>query len=794
MNNQTMVFWHGGDLSDIDNTFRQQTKKQEYGPGLYLTTSYNVVKDYVKGSRKLYRVEVSLGNSLEDAEIPYEKVMEFLNKLPKQVSIKIKSSIDKYNRNGFVNAEIINNLFVNYNLLKPEISYKLKEFYLENNIDYSLVNNAFGWGEDMMVLFNTNRIVNVERIGPKDKIDKFELHKESVESNKKCSDIKLTDEMKNEMSKFNSDEEFLRKGGFSIEALDRAAFGFSSEDIKTLKPNQLNIKWKDDYENVIYEQNKSGLSKIDWANKINLNEPIDVIFEKNKFFIDDGHHRFYAAKILNKPLNVNLIIKQNPIIYLNKDLSYDDFHRCAFSIFKKQTQLQEMEVSKKDLIQNWLNNPKKLKEDAEDANFIDEITKAELEEAKKARTKLRKKSKGDRCTRIAKRKYDVWPSAYASGAVVKCRQGKIWKGLNEEDESDIQEPEYALIEITKALAYMDDKYRYQLIPKSKLDNRLIDIKKGASGYKSISPNNIKVIETGNKAQLETKLKELQNKSLDEKTDFSKEKSKGLHGWFERQGGKGKSKGWVDCNTCRTVDGKKKCKTCGRQEGEKRAKYPACRPTPSACGTKGKGKSWGKKSKLNEGTEYLRPEEINEVLKGYIEAALWTEEERLKDDYNEIQKSTSFTNDDEDDELSEIDKLVKLSNNLNQKTFENFTREDIEPDSLIKAYTDIKEFIKLAGDSVYEAIYENGLERLGIDIWFTRNGHGSGFFDHSYDDEDEKKLIEAGKSLGSVDLYINDNLKLSFSNQHLHEQSKQDIEREMKLNEIKEYFRRHIGKL
>jgi hypothetical protein len=32
----------------------------------------------------------------------------------------------------------------------------------------------------------------------------------------------------------------------------------------------------------------------------------------------------------------------------------------------------------------------------------------------------KKKSKsGDRCTRIAKRKYDVWPSAYASGAVVK---------------------------------------------------------------------------------------------------------------------------------------------------------------------------------------------------------------------------------------------------------------------------------------------------------------------------------------------------------------------------------------
>jgi hypothetical protein len=167
-------------------------------------------------------------------------------------------------------------------------------------------------------------------------------------------------------------------------------------------------------------------------------------------------------------------------------------------------------------IQKWINNPKKLKEDAEDANFMLEITKGDLEEGKrkKARTKLGKKKKGDRCTRIAKSKYDVWPSAYASGAVVKCRQGKIWKGLKEEDEL-----------------------------------------------------------------------------LDEKTDFSKEKEQGLHGWFARQGGKGKSKGWVDCNTCR--DGK--CKSCGRKEGESRAKYPACRPTPSACKTKGKGDSWGKKS-------------------------------------------------------------------------------------------------------------------------------------------------------------------------------------------------------
>ena len=42
------------------------------------------------------------------------------------------------------------------------------------------------------------------------------------------------------------------------------------------------------------------------------------------------------------------------------------------------------------------------------------------------------KKKEDRCKRIADRRYDK-PSAYKSGAIVRCRQGKIWKDLKEED-------------------------------------------------------------------------------------------------------------------------------------------------------------------------------------------------------------------------------------------------------------------------------------------------------------------------------------------------------------------------
>ena len=47
-----------------------------------------------------------------------------------------------------------------------------------------------------------------------------------------------------------------------------------------------------------------------------------------------------------------------------------------------------------------------------------------------------KKSKRDRCLRLADRKFDK-PSAYKSGAVVRCRKGKIWKGIKE-GESKIQ--------------------------------------------------------------------------------------------------------------------------------------------------------------------------------------------------------------------------------------------------------------------------------------------------------------------------------------------------------------------
>jgi len=173
------------------------------------------------------------------------------------------------------------------------------------------------------------------------KNENFNIFTENLEQNDKLTDIKchpipLTPEIEEYLKKFNSDDELLKKGGLPTDLLDIAAFGFSEETLKHLLPKQLFIKWKDDLENVLYEVQKSGLSKAAWARKINLDEPIDVSFDGNKFYLEDGHHRYYAAKILGLPLNVNLEIKANPITKLGADLNYDNFHRCIWKQVNNQ--------------------------------------------------------------------------------------------------------------------------------------------------------------------------------------------------------------------------------------------------------------------------------------------------------------------------------------------------------------------------------------------------------------------------------------------------------------------------
>jgi len=156
--------------------------------------------------------------------------------------------------------------------------------------------------------------------------------------------MKITKDIYEKVSKYTTADQFLRAGGLDTNTLDKMAFGFSEDEIKTLEPNQLNIKWKDDWNNVKEEVQNSGLSKTAWAKKINLSEPIEVSYKKGKFWVEDGHHRTFAAKVLKKPLNISLSIEENPIIAMGYD-SYDKFMIDLFNKVKSM-KINESFISK----------------------------------------------------------------------------------------------------------------------------------------------------------------------------------------------------------------------------------------------------------------------------------------------------------------------------------------------------------------------------------------------------------------------------------------------------------------
>lgn len=175
----------------------------------------------------------------------------------------------------------------------------------------------------------------------------------------KCPNIKLNQEIIDYVNEFSSDEHLLRGGGLPNNLLDKAAFGVS-EDIKQLMPDQLKIRWHDDLENVKWEIEQQGLTDEQWAKYIDLTEPIEVEYWKNEeegfeegFYISDGHHRYYAAKTLEVPLNVDLEIKVNPIEKLAPGIGYDNFHRCLFKQVREESGYKEISRS---FLKQFVNN------------------------------------------------------------------------------------------------------------------------------------------------------------------------------------------------------------------------------------------------------------------------------------------------------------------------------------------------------------------------------------------------------------------------------------------------------
>ena len=93
--------------------------------------------------------------------------------------------------------------------------------------------------------------------------------------------------------------------------LCQMAYGVKTGDIIKLKPSQIKIKYKDDLVNpvAIYngEIKKNGKTGMDWVRSVSFDEPVKVSLglngksTKEDYYLEDGHHRLFAAKKLKKP-------------------------------------------------------------------------------------------------------------------------------------------------------------------------------------------------------------------------------------------------------------------------------------------------------------------------------------------------------------------------------------------------------------------------------------------------------------------------------------------------------------
>lgn len=237
----------------------------------------------------------------------------------------------------------------------------------------------------------------------------------------------------------------------------------------------------------------------------------------------------------------------------------------------------------------------------------------------------------DACYRKVKARFNVFPSAYASGALVQCRkkgaknwgvkkESALWSevlkderqysdALNADialhhsgvdpDKASSQELASDFDDLSKAMKKADprrDRGAPVLISDLKpqlpswkgddFDKRLVQISRAGKVQLLRHDQALYPIP---RDRLVSDGKFLYNSvaliSFKENA-FNLEKERGLRGWFDRNHGKG----WIDCKASK----KGSLAPCGRKKAGKGTdrEYPACRPNLSACNSVGKKRKKG----------------------------------------------------------------------------------------------------------------------------------------------------------------------------------------------------------
>jgi hypothetical protein len=244
----------------------------------------------------------------------------------------------------------------------------------------------------------------------------------------------------------------------------------------------------------------------------------------------------------------------------------------------------------------------------------------EVIDEKKKKKKKKKAKKRDACYHKVKSRYDVWPSAYASGALVKCRKvgAKNWGKSTTKEELELYEGKESL--------------------EAKIRNALIE-EGGAAGMKALKDHteaSEKEIKDAIKGMEDVGLHEDGDYILQDKGEIDVEKTvdENLRDWFGKSKSKDGKAGWVDVS-----DGD----ACAREKGEtatpkcvSRAKYDSMTPKerksaqrrkrakdPNQPKKTGAAKPTYVKTDKKEGME-MNKQRLMEIINEELEEALYYE--------------------------------------------------------------------------------------------------------------------------------------------------------------------------
>ena len=147
--------------------------------------------------------------------------------------------------------------------------------------------------------------------------------------------------------------------------------------------------------------------------------------------------------------------------------------------------------------------------------------------------------------------------------------------------------------------------------------------------------------------------------------------------------------------------------------------------------------------------------LRDVTVSYLDTILWAETVSLPVPEEELVYDCMDV--DEDHPLHGVMECAPLD--------DHFGLDDFTEDALRKAEKDVSDFFDQLDDAglLDRANRFADDNRIAYDFWLTRQGHGSGFWDGDYDDDDDcvgAELTEVAKEFGECYTWVGDDGRIN----------------------------------